>query len=54
MKMRHRAQPGDPRDKDKHVAVDQKLHLKVYIEEHEGDERFFWFRKVSLISLHGV
>ncbi|PSR75120.1 hypothetical protein PHLCEN_2v9305 [Hermanssonia centrifuga] len=45
MKMRHRAQPGDPRDKDKHVAVDQKLHLKVYIEEQEGDERFFWFRK---------
>lgn len=51
MKMRHRAQPGDPKDKDKSVPLDQKLHVKVHVETKDY-EKIFWFRKVqSLTSL---
>ena len=45
MKMRHKAQPADPKDKNKHVPIDQKLHLKVRAEE-KNVEKIFWFSKV--------
>lgn len=45
MKMRHRAQPGDSKDQNKHVPIDQKLHVKVRMEN-KDEERIFWFRKV--------
>ncbi|KAF7796519.1 hypothetical protein EIP86_007698 [Pleurotus ostreatoroseus] len=44
MKMRHKAQPGDPKDKDKSVPLDQKLHVKVHAEG-QDEEKIFWFRK---------
>lgn len=47
MKMRHKAQPADSRDKNKHVPVDQKLHLKVRAEE-KGVENIFWFSKTII------
>jgi hypothetical protein len=46
MKMRHKAQPGDPRDKNKPVTIDQKLHVKVSAEEKGNEEKVLWFQKV--------
>ena len=51
MKMRHKAQAGDPKDKNKHVPIDQKLHLKVRALEKGDEERIFWFNKVSLLRI---
>lgn len=51
MKMRHKAQPGDPKDKNKHVAIDQKLHLKVRAKEKGDEEKLLWFHKVMLLCL---
>lgn len=45
MKMRHKAKPGDPRDKPTSVSVDQRLHLQVS-KESSTDVTPFWFRKV--------
>ncbi|TFK55319.1 hypothetical protein OE88DRAFT_1623516 [Heliocybe sulcata] len=44
MKMRHQAGPGDPRDKSASVAVDQRLHVRVTLENSD-QEKIFWFRK---------
>lgn len=46
MKMRHKAQPADPKDKGKHVPVDQRLHVKVSLEADEDVQNWFWFQKV--------
>lgn len=46
MKMRHKAQPGDPRDKGKYVAMDDKIHLHVSVNNSDN-EGSFWFRKVK-------
>ncbi|KDR81349.1 hypothetical protein GALMADRAFT_113542 [Galerina marginata CBS 339.88] len=43
MKMRHRAMPGDPKDRATSLSPDQRLHVKVLVAEQ--DERIFWFRK---------
>lgn len=45
--MRHRAIPGDPKDKPGSVLVDQRLHVKVKLDdsEHGNKEGMFWFRK---------
>lgn len=48
MKMRHKAQPGDPKDKNKSVPIDQKLHVKVRAEEKGDEERIFWFQKTNI------
>ncbi|KDQ59405.1 hypothetical protein JAAARDRAFT_127056 [Jaapia argillacea MUCL 33604] len=45
MKMRHRAAPGDPRDKSASLGMDQRLHLRVSLGEID-DGKVFWFRKV--------
>lgn len=50
MKLRHKAQPGDPRDKGKVVALGEKLHLLVSLEG--GDSKVFWFRKVIYIYIY--
>lgn len=51
--MRHRAVPGDPKDKPDVVMVDQRLHVKVTgAMDAKGKERVFWFRKVS--RLHSM
>lgn len=51
IKLRHRALPGDPKDKSVSVPPDQRLHIKV-----AHTDKAFWFRKVCLIefliSLH--
>ena len=49
MKLRHKAQPGDPKDKSRSVAIDQKLHVKVIAEEKGDEEKVFWFQKVMLL-----
>jgi len=43
MKMRHRASPGDPKDKTNSVPIEQRLHIKIVSE---NKEHVFWFRKV--------
>ncbi|KAI0747720.1 hypothetical protein C8Q80DRAFT_1168216 [Daedaleopsis nitida] len=45
MKMRHKAQPGDPKDTPASVPVDQRLHLRVSQAAVSTSERIFWFRK---------
>ncbi|PPQ89054.1 hypothetical protein CVT25_006426 [Psilocybe cyanescens] len=42
MKMQHRASPADPKDKNTSPPPDQRLHVKVAVEE---TEKVFWFRK---------
>lgn len=47
IKMRQRAVPGDPKDKEANVSLDQKLHVQVKLE---GNDTVFvlWFRKVNI------
>ncbi|KAI0811105.1 hypothetical protein BC629DRAFT_1672292 [Irpex lacteus] len=44
MKMRHRAQPADPRDKNRNVPIGERLHVKVSAEG-KDEEKLFWFQK---------
>lgn len=44
MKMRHRAVPGDPKDRNTSILPDQRHHVKVVID---NAEKIFWFRKVG-------
>ena len=44
LKIRQRASPGDPKDKSASVPPDQRLHLRISIDD---VERVFWFRKVG-------
>jgi hypothetical protein len=52
MKLRHRAIPGDPKDKPSSVLVDQRLHVKVKFDDpsYTRREGMFWFRKVKPYS----
>jgi hypothetical protein len=47
--MRHRAIPGDPKDKPSSVLVNQRLHVKVNLDNpnYADKEGIFWFRKVK-------
>jgi len=45
MKMRHHAQPADPKDKGSAVPISERLHLKVRVEGINPSERIIWFRK---------
>ena len=47
MKMRHNAQPGNPKDTPASVPLDQRLHVKVSRVGVPSSERIFWFPKVS-------
>ncbi|KAK7693070.1 hypothetical protein QCA50_002635 [Cerrena zonata] len=47
MKLRHKAQPGDPRDKGKVVALGDKLHVLVSLEGGNVEPKAFWFRKTA-------
>lgn len=49
MKLRHKAQPGNPKDTPAAVPVEQRLHLKVTQAGLPSSERIFWFPKVSSI-----
>jgi len=42
MKMRHKASPGDPKDKNSSIPPDQRLHVKLFVED---TEHIFWFRR---------
>ncbi|KAI0340156.1 hypothetical protein BDW22DRAFT_1450620 [Trametopsis cervina] len=44
MKMRHRAQPADPKDQNKNVPIGERLHVKVSGED-QDNEKVFWFQK---------
>lgn len=48
MKMRHHAVPGDPKDAATSVMIDQRLHLKIKLEDQDypSNQGIFWFRKV--------
>lgn len=46
MKMRHRANPADPKDRTTSVPVDQRLHVKIIKAD---EEKVFWLRKVSAL-----
>lgn len=50
MKMRHQAQPLDPRDKTRTVPIEQRVHIKVRARDAAGamgKESVFWFLAVS-------
>jgi len=40
--MRQRASPGDPKNKSAFVPPEERLHLRIFIDD---IERIFWFRK---------
>jgi len=42
LKMRQRASPGDPKYKSAFVPPDQRLHIRISIDD---VERVFWFQK---------
>jgi hypothetical protein len=46
--MRHRAQPADPKDKDRNVPIGERLHVRVSAEN--KDEMLFWFQKVRIAA----
>jgi len=58
IKMRHKASPGDPKDKNISVALDRRVHL--YVSNEAGGERgqpvLLWFRKVNfyIVNAHRV
>lgn len=45
MKMRHRAIPGDPKDKMSAPPLEERLHVKVLVNDTQT-EKVFWLRKV--------
>lgn len=46
MKMRHHAQPGDPKDRVKEVPLDERLHVIVRYEDSAlASNQTLWFRK---------
>lgn len=47
MKMRHRANPADPKDRTSSVSVDQRIHVKIV---KDNQENVFWLRKVCLYA----
>ena len=52
MKMRHKASPGDPKDKNIAVGLDRRVHLFVSNETggaEGGQPVLLWFRKASLV-----
>ncbi|KAK0210474.1 hypothetical protein DFS33DRAFT_1293432 [Desarmillaria ectypa] len=44
MKMRHRAIPADPKDKPTSVSIEDRLHIKLQVNDN-GQEKIFWLRK---------
>jgi len=42
MKIRHRANPADPKDRTASVSVDQRIHVKIV---KDNKENVFWLRK---------
>jgi hypothetical protein len=42
MKTRHRAVCGDPKDKTASLPPDQRLHVKIQLQQ---ADKVFWFRK---------
>ncbi|KAG9318368.1 hypothetical protein JVU11DRAFT_458 [Chiua virens] len=53
MKLRHKAVPGDPKDRNSVVPVDQRLHVVVQAEivGQSGKEVVMWFRKVMWVHI---
>ena len=51
MKLRHKAVPGDPKDRGSMVPVDQRLHIIARLEiiGQSAKEITLWFRKVMWI-----
>lgn len=43
MKLRHHAQPGDPKDRTASVSVADRIHVTILAE---GTNTCLWFRKV--------
>jgi hypothetical protein len=51
MKMRHRAEPGDPKEGATSVPLDQRLHVMVKTDVDPVQEKTLWFRKVGKVLL---
>jgi hypothetical protein len=51
MKLRHKAVPGDPKDRGSSVPVDQRIHVTVRLEilGQSTEEIVLWFRKVMWV-----
>lgn len=45
MKMRHQAQPADPKDKNRQIPMTDRLHVKVRLKDNEK-QHVYWFQKV--------
>jgi len=45
MKMRHRANPVDPKDRVSSVPIDHRVHVRVL---RDNEEKILWLRKVSV------
>lgn len=43
MKMRHRANPADPKDRVSSVPIDERFHVRIL---KDNEEKVFWLRKV--------
>lgn len=54
MKLRHKAAPGDPKDKGSSIPVDQRIHVTVRLEilGQSTKEIVLWFRKVMWVPSH--
>lgn len=50
MKMRHRAVPGDPKNKQISTNFGQKIHLQVAFDGDTASAKVYWFPKVSASS----
>lgn len=49
MKMRHKAVPGDPKDKGS-VSVGQRIHVNVRYDTDGSKEGIFWFRRSIVVG----
>jgi len=47
MKLRHKAVPGDPKDKGSSIPVDQRIHVTVRLGQ-STKEIVLWFRKTTI------
>ena len=50
MKMRHKAVPVDPKDKNSSLPVAERIHARVSLESDRSVEKVFWFRPVMHLS----
>lgn len=45
MRMRLKAEPGDPKESKSGTSVDQRIHVVVSLDQEPRVEKIYWFRK---------